>query len=106
MMRSPLREERPLLGAIPLPDPFRRLTSTVSSHSLSSPLQPLPFSPPPPLAAQRPSVIKRAGREDRSKLQLQADILKFHGNILTHTGDTNTLSKYLFENKNFKCKYM
>lgn len=36
---------------------------------------------------QRPSVIRRAGREDSSKLQLQADILKYHGNILTHTGN-------------------
>ena len=35
---------------------------------------------------RRPSVIMRAGKEDSSKLQLQADILKFHGNILTHTG--------------------
>ena len=37
-------------------------------------------------AHRRPSVIMRAGKEDSSKLQLQADILKFHGNILTHTG--------------------
>ena len=35
---------------------------------------------------RRPSVIMRAGKEDSSKLQMQADILKFHGNILTHTG--------------------
>ena len=43
----------------------------------------------------RPSVIMRAKknsdnrvskRQESSKLQLQADILKFHGNILTHTG--------------------
>ena len=37
---------------------------------------------------RRPSVIMRAGREDSNKLQLQADILKFHGNILTHTGNS------------------
>lgn len=42
---------------------------------------------PGPSLFQRPSVIRRAGREDPSKLQLQADILKFHGNILTHTGN-------------------
>ena len=41
-------------------------------------------TPPVP---QRPSVIKRAVREDPAKLQMQADILKFHGNILTHTGN-------------------
>jgi len=36
---------------------------------------------------QRPSVIKRAGKDDSAKLQMQAEILKFHGNILTHTGN-------------------
>ena len=46
--------------------------------------QPLLKSPPVP---QRPSVIKRAMREGSAKLQMQADILKFHGNILTHTGN-------------------
>ena len=43
-------------------------------------------------AHRRPSVIMRAGKEDSSKLQLQADILKFHGNILTHTGNNSCKS--------------
>ena len=33
--------------------------------------------------------------EDPAKLQLQADILKFHGNILTHTGQI-LLSQWRF----------
>ena len=58
------------------------------------------LNPPPPqfspavggftsrsVLPQRPSVIKRTGREEPSKLLMQAEILKFHGNILTHTGD-------------------
>ena len=51
--------------------------------------QPLTYNTP---GFNRPSVIMRAHgssgikRQESSKLQLQADILKFHGNILTHTG--------------------
>ena len=40
----------------------------------------------PPIP-QRPTVIRRAVRDGSAKLQMQADILKFHGNILTHTGN-------------------
>ena len=73
------------------------------SYPAPAPLHPAPARPPPATShypecppspgpsgpsLPRPSVIMRAVREveDPAKLQLQADILKFHGNILTHTG--------------------
>lgn len=57
-------------------------TTPITKPDLTSP--PLLKTPPVP---QRPSVIKRAMRDGSAKLQMQADILKFHGNILTHTGN-------------------
>ena len=64
-----------------------------SQQFYSGPGQFLPPSKSPGHVAshRRPSVIMRAGKEDSSKLQMQADILKFHGNILTHTGKKNPL---------------
>lgn len=55
---------------------------------------------------QRPSVIMRAGREDPNKLQLQADILKFHGNILKHTGNLMSYhADLLHQEKNINQSY-
>lgn len=56
-----------------------------SSSSCVEPCVPGPSSSVPQY--QRPSVIMRAGRDETSKLQLQADILKFHGDVLKHTGN-------------------
>lgn len=93
------------------------LDTVDSDHHLLSPVEHKPFSPSfshtnhsqtstssssfkPLTFPRRESVIKRVGREDRTKLNLQADvvregpskltmqaeILKSYGNILTHTG--------------------
>ena len=63
--------------------PFMKTTPTTEPDLTSRPLL---KTPPVP---RRASVIKRIAREDSgsAKLQMQADILKFHGNILTHTGN-------------------
>ena len=81
-----------------LPQPLYSPPHHQAYHSHYSPYSPsypapatshYPECPPSPgPSLPRPSVIMRAVREveDPAKLQLQADILKFHGNILTHTG--------------------
>ena len=66
--------------------PSPSFTSSSSSSSCVEPCVPGPSSSVPQY--QRPSVIMRAGRDETSKLQLQADILKFHGDVLKHTGQT------------------
>jgi len=74
--------------------PSFTLTNHSQTSTSSSSFQPLTFP-------RRESVIKRVGREDRtklnpqadeeregpSKLTMQAEILKSYGNILTHTGN-------------------
>lgn len=73
--------------------PFGSVSGCDSHH-------PSGFPRPSLTGYSRPSVIMRAGREDPGRLQLQADLLKFHGNILTHTGNLFNYHAELLNHQN------